>query len=197
MSCGDFLVSGAFGLDAAKGETCGYQRTVLVAVHHVTAGTRLADIVPLLESDRRVQVVFTQAPGSVFSGGVREYLAGLGGVVVPWCQAKQTSFDLALAAAHGGLEQLHAPVVTVPHGVGFGKYTSRWDGPGPAAVLDGAGAVRARLVYHGRVVPSAIVVSTAAHLAHLRRSCPEAVLQPGWECVSRAARCDACRSGRG
>jgi hypothetical protein len=174
MSCSDCAVNGPFGLDAAKGETCGYQRTVLVAVHHVTAGTRLADIVPLLESDRRVQVVFTWAPGSVFSGGVREYLAGLGGVVLPWCQARQASFDLAVAAAHGGLQQLHAPVVTVPHGAGFGKYTTRWDGPGPAAALDGAGAVRARLVYHGRVVPSAIVVSTAAHLAHLRRSCPEA-----------------------
>ena len=190
MSCGDFLVSGPFGLDAAKGETCGYQRTVLVAVHHVTAGTRLADVVPLLESDRRVQVIFTLAPGSVFSGGVREYLAGLGGVVVPWCQARQARFDLAVAAAHGGLEQLHAPVLTMPHGVGFGKYTSRWDGPGPAAARDGAGEVRARLVYHGRVVPSAIVVSSEAHLAHLRRSCPEAAaaaVVAGDPCYDRLA----------
>jgi hypothetical protein len=174
MSCGDWPVIGPFGLDAGKGETCGVQRTVLVAVHHLTAGTRLGDIVPLLESDRRVQVVYTWAPGSVFSRGVREYLSGLGGVVIPWCQARQVTFDLALAAAHGSLEQLHAPVLTLPHGVGFGKYTTRWDGPGPAAACDGAGAVRARLVYHGRVVPSAIVVSTTAHLAHLRRSCPEA-----------------------
>ena len=174
MTCADCLVSGPFGLDAARGETCGYQRRVLVVVHHVTAGTRLADIVPLLEPDRRVQVVFTWAPGSVFSGGVREYLSGLGGVAVPWCQATQTTFDLAVAAAHGSLERIHAPLVTVPHGVGFGRYTSRWDGLGRAAGRDGAGEVRARLVYHGRVVPSAIVVSTAAHLEHLSRSCPEA-----------------------
>ena len=159
MTCADCLVSGPFGLDAARGETCGYQRRVLVVVHHVTSGTRLADIVPLLEPDRRVQVLFTWAPGSVFSGGVHEYLSGLGGVVVPWCQATQATFDLAVAAAHGSLERIHAPLVTVPHGVGFAVHEPVGR-PRRAASRDGAGEVRARLVYHGRVVPSAIVVST-------------------------------------
>jgi hypothetical protein len=147
---------------------------VVAVVHHLTSATRLADVVPLLEEDRRIQVVYTGAPGSVFGAGVSEYLQGLGAVVVPWCQVVQARFDLAIAASYGSLEQVHAPVLTVPHGVGFGKLTSRWAGRGPVAARDGAGDVRMRLVYHGRVVPSAIMVATRAHLAHLGRSCSEA-----------------------
>jgi hypothetical protein len=130
MSCGTWPASGPFGVEAGKGGTCRYQRTVLAVVHHVTSATRLADLMPMLESDRRIQVVYTQAPNSRFGGGVAEYLQGLGGIVVPWCQAAQSRFDLAVAASCGSLEQLHAPVLAVPHGVGFGKLTSRWDGCG-------------------------------------------------------------------
>ncbi|MGW4630645.1 beta-ketoacyl-[acyl-carrier-protein] synthase family protein, partial [Streptomyces rubiginosohelvolus] len=39
-------------------------------------------------------------------------LGGAGGID----QAVQTPFDLALAAAHGGLLDLHAPVIVLPHG---------------------------------------------------------------------------------
>jgi hypothetical protein len=80
---------GPFGLDAQRGQTLRCQRTVLVVVHTVTAGTRLGDVVPLLEADLRVQIVFTYAPSALISGGVREFLARLGGVVVPWQQATQ------------------------------------------------------------------------------------------------------------
>jgi hypothetical protein len=190
MSCGTRPASGPFGLEASKGGTCRYRRTVLAVVHHLTSATRLADLVPMLEADRRIQVVYTWAPGSVFSGGVPEYLQGLGAVVVPWCQAVQSRFDLAVAASYGSLEQVHAPVLTVPHGVGFGKLTSRWDGHGPVAARAGAGAVPARLVYHGRVVPSAIIVATQAHLAHLTRACPEAAqvaVLAGDPCFDRLA----------
>src|SRR5580700_2829913 len=109
---------GPFGLDAQRGQTLRYQRTVLVVVHTVTAGTRLADVVPLLEPDLRVQVVFTYAPSALISGGVQEYLDRLGGVVVSWQQATQMPFDLALAASDGLLEWVHAPVMTMLHGVG-------------------------------------------------------------------------------
>src|ERR1700690_1275828 len=175
MSCGTGPACGPFGLDAGKGGTCSYRRTVVAVVHHLTSATRLADLVPSLEADRRIQVVYTQAPGSVFSGGAREYLRELGAATVPWCQVVQTRFDLAVAASYGALEQLHAPVLTVAHGVGFGKLTGRRDGPGPAAAREGAGAVRARLVYQGRVVPSAVMVATRRDLEHLARACPEAV----------------------
>lgn len=181
---------GPFGLDAVKGRTIRCQRTVLVVVHSVTAATRLADIVPLVESDRRVQVVYTWAPSSVFSAGVRDFLSRIGGVVVPWRQAAQIPFDLAIAASHGLLEQLHAPVLTVPHGVGFAKYPSRWAGPGPAARRRLRETDAGFLVHHGRVIAAGIVVATEAQLVQLRRWCPEAAevaAVAGDPCLDRLA----------
>jgi hypothetical protein len=173
MSYGD-QVYGPFGLDAAKGRTFQCERTVLAVVHTVTAGTRLADVVPLVESDPRVQVVFTWAPSSMISAGVREFLERLGGVTVPWNQATTMRFDLAVAAWDGLLEQLHAPVLTVSHGVGAGKFMNRWDGYGPQAAREPSAPARARLVYRGRVIPAAIIVPTRRRLARLRQCCPEA-----------------------
>jgi hypothetical protein len=173
MSCEEW-VPGPFGLDARKGRTFRYQRTVLMVVHSVTAGSRIADIAPLLESDRRIQVTWTRAPSSVFSVGVRDFLRSLGGAVVPWRQATQSRFDMAVAASHGSLEQVHAPVLVVPHGVGFSKYPSVWPGSGPAIRRELRETDRGRLIYHGRVVPARIVVATAGQLERLRYACPAA-----------------------
>jgi hypothetical protein len=165
---------GPFGLDAQRGQTLRCQRTVLVVVHTVTAGTRLGDVVPLLEADLRVQIVFTYAPSALISGGVREFLARLGGVVVPWQQATQTRFDLALAASDGLLEWVHAPVMTMLHGAGYNKYPARWDGDGTEARREVAGPDRSRLICHGRTIASAIVLPSQRQVDRLRRSCPEA-----------------------
>jgi hypothetical protein len=165
---------GPFGLDAHRAATYSPERTVLAVVHHMTAASRMADIMPLLESDRRVQTVYTCPPTSMFPGGVADHLTRLGMVVIPWRQAVQHPFDLAVAASHGQLERLHAPVLQVPHGIGFTKYAKRWDGPGPEARLEMYGMERAVLLYRGRVVASAMVVPTSRHLARLRRGCPEA-----------------------
>lgn len=189
MWCGEW-VPGPFGLDAVRGRTFRCQRTVLVVVHSVTAGGRLADIVPMLESDRRVQVVYTAEPSSVFTAGAAEYVAGLGGVVIPWRQATAVRFDLAVAASGGGLEQLHAPVVTVPHGVGFSKYPSVWPGHGPAAGRALREADCGRLTYHGRVTAAGIVVATTGQLERLRRGCPPAAdvaVVAGDPCLDRLA----------
>lgn len=167
-------VYGPFGLDAARGRTFRCERTVLAVVHTVTSGTRLADVVPLVESDPRVQVVFTWAPSSMISAGVREFLDRLGGVTVPWEQATNTRFDLAVAAWDGLLERLHAPVLTLSHGVGAGKFMRRWEGFGPEVAREMSAPDRARLVYRGRVIPAGIIVPTRRQLAQLRRSCPEA-----------------------
>jgi hypothetical protein len=167
-------VLGPFGLDARRAATYLPERTVLTVVHHMTAATRLADITPLLERDRRVQMVYTCPPASVSPGWASEHLVRLGAVVIPWQQATQTRFDLAIAASHGQLERLHAPVLSVPHGAGFNKYAKRWDGPGPEAVREMYGMERAVLVYRGRVIPSALVVPTRRDLGRLRRACPEA-----------------------
>ncbi len=171
---GEEWAYGPFGLDAVKGQTIRCERTVLVVAHSVTAATRLADIVPLVESDRRVQVVYTWAPSSVFSAGVRDLLGQLGGVVIPWQQAARTRFDLAIAASHGLLEQLHAPVLRVPHGVGFSKYPSRWAGPGPAIRRQLRETDTGFLIHHGRVIAAGIVVATESQLEQLTRWCPEA-----------------------
>jgi hypothetical protein len=145
-----------------------------MVVHSVTAGTRLAEVMPLLESDLRIQVVFTAASSS-FPSGVEEFLRQLGAVTVPWRQAVQERFNLAVAASYGHLEQLHAPVLTLSHGIGYGKYPERWDGYGPPAPRTAWGLERQQLVYHGRVVPAAIALAHRDGVPQLARSCPEAV----------------------
>ena len=181
---------GPFGLDAQRGQTLRYQRTVLVVVHTVTAGTRLVDVVPMLEADLRVQVMFTYAPSALISAGVAEYLDRLGGVVVPWQQATQAPFDLAVAASDGLLEWVHAPVMTMLHGAGYNKYPVRWEGHGVAVRREAAGPESSRLICHGRTIASAIVLPTKQQVERLRRSCPEAAdiaVMAGDPCYDRLA----------
>lgn len=165
---------GPYGLDAAKCATLGMSRKVLVPVHHVTAGTRLAEVLPLLEADRRVQVVYTRPPTMRFGTGRDEYLRGLEGLVIPWRLAIATPFDLAVAAAHGGLESVHAPVLLLPHGIGFSKLQPRWDGSGPPGRRYMGIANPASLVKYGRVVPSVLAVAHERQLGQLAEACPEA-----------------------
>lgn len=173
MSYGEW-VQGPFGVDAAKGATVRTQRTVLAVVHSVVTGARLADVLPVLASDQRVQVVFSAAP-SLFPGGVADFLHDMGAVAIPWQLAVRERFDLAIAAGTGELERVHAPVVLMPHGAGYGKYPVRWPAPGRSAPRHAHGAERRQLVYHGRVVPAAILLAHPDRLVQLRRSCPEAV----------------------
>ncbi|MBT2209035.1 hypothetical protein [Actinomadura sp. NEAU-AAG7] len=176
MHCsGDAWSPGPFGPDARKGATVSAHRRVLAVAHHVTAATRLADVLPLLESDRRVVVAYTAAPASIFTRGLEDYLRGLGGVVLPWREAAASRFDLAVAASQGMLDGLHAPVMTLPHGSGPGKLLGRFHGSGPPAARPVAGLARERLVVGGRVVPSSLVLAHERHLAVLGRDCPEAL----------------------
>src|SRR5205823_6082986 len=57
--------------------TIGFDRVVLVVGRTVTALTRLLDIVTLIETDHRVQVVFTTDPtnAAIFRRGVEAFLA--------------------------------------------------------------------------------------------------------------------------
>lgn len=173
MACGEQM-DGPFGVRATHGGTVLTQRTVLIAVHTVTAGIRLADIWPLLEGDRRIQLVFTRPPGALVARGTDEFLAGLDGVVVSWDEATQVPFDLAIAASYGHLERLQAPVVTMSHGIGFSKLAIRYEGSGPEAPLEVAGLERAGLIYRGRVIPSSVLVPTRQDLQRLCREFPEA-----------------------
>ena len=158
---------GPVGPGAASRVTRAGLLTVLVVVPHVVAGTRLLDVLPLLETDHRVQVVFTIPDWDGTWHGTEEFVHGLGGVVLPWRQAVAERFDLVLAASHRGVDQVRGPVLVMPHGVGAMKSRTRtWRSHGLA---------REALVRDGRVAAAAIVVSHDSELAVLRESCPEAV----------------------
>jgi hypothetical protein len=161
-------------LDVQRWATRQTRRRVLVVLHTVVSGQRLLDAVRLLECDVRVQVFFTSAP-DVFSHGVGALMEQLGGLVLPWNQAVQTEFDLALAASLGSLHELHAPVVVLPHGAGHNKLTSAGQ-RGPLAGPRGAyGLTRQRLVRDGVVIPDAIVLAHREELTRLGQNCPEAL----------------------
>ncbi|WP_285773640.1 hypothetical protein [Microtetraspora sp. NBRC 13810] len=162
------------GPDAARWVTRRSVRTVLVIVHTVTSGQRLLDIVHLLATDLRVQVVFTIGP-DVFGNGVTELLNRIGGVVLPWHLVIRHRFDLAVAAAYGGIEEVHAPLIVLPHGAGYNKRVSRRTRGGPAGVRGVYGLSPQELVRDGTVVPAAIVLAHDVELRRLGRSCPEAV----------------------
>jgi hypothetical protein len=162
------------GLGAQRWVTRAGCKTVLVVVHTVTTGQRLAGTLRLIESDLRIQVVFTAAP-DVFGNGVADFLRELGGVVIPWAQATRMTFDLALAAAYGGLRELHAPVVVLPHGASHNKLVVRRDAGGAIAGRGVHGLDPQSLVVGGRVVPEVIVLSHRGDLELLGRQCPEAL----------------------
>ncbi len=174
MGCEEWRM-GPYGLDAGKGTTLAGRRTVLVVVHHLAAADRLADVVPLIERDRRVQVIYTESPASVLRVGVTEHLHGLGAVVVPYRQAIRMPFDLALAAGEGLLQELHAPVLMLPHGVPPGVKVNRWAGHGPAGRRPLAGMHPEAIVIGGRVIPSALAVAHETHVRQVSETCPEAL----------------------
>ncbi|MYR96908.1 MULTISPECIES: hypothetical protein [unclassified Streptomyces] len=161
-------------LDVDRWATRRTRRKVLAVVHTVTAGQRLLEAVRLLEGDARVQVFFTQAP-DVFSHGVDPFLQRLGGLVLPWHQAVQMPFDLALAAAHGGLQELHAPVIVLPHGAGHNKLVPAGQRGRRVAGHVVYGLNRQWLIQDGRVVPESIVLAHHEELTRLGRECPEAL----------------------
>jgi hypothetical protein len=138
-------------------------------VHTVVSCHRLLDVVDLVESDPRVQVVFTVVPDA-FNQGVARLLERLDALVVPWQQAVRCRFDLALAAAYGGLAEVHAPIVVMPHGAGRGRAMGVEGGVPTVYGLDAP-----RLTRDGRVLPAAVVVAHELELEVLGRQCPEAL----------------------
>ncbi|MEU8348902.1 MULTISPECIES: hypothetical protein [unclassified Streptomyces] len=148
-------------------------KRILVVVHTEVYGRRLRDLLPLLESDLRVQVTFTVAPHA-FSGGAERFLRGLGATVLPWEEAAGTVFDLALAAGSQGVERLRAPLIRLPHGAGHIKLSRTADDlPGTPRTVGGLG--RKYLMWRDRVVPRAVALAHHEELAELGRRCPEAL----------------------
>ncbi len=148
-------------------------RRVLTVAHTVPSATQLLRVVPLLRSDRRVQIHFTAAPDD-FGDGVDDVLRELGVKPVPWTAAARAPYQLALAASLGELHKVHAPVVTLPHGAGHHKLVLAKPGAGPLAAREVYGFDRPRLVRDGRFIPTKITLSHTGQLPQLEESCPGA-----------------------
>ena len=160
-------------------------RTVLVVVPHMTAGTRLGDLLPLLEADHRLQILFTVPATADDWPGVEEYVRDWGGLVLPWNQVLRTRFDLALTSSYAEIDKIAAPVLVVPHGVGGGR--SRRS---PWTTAQDIGNVQPRdvLMRDGRVVPAAVVVAHESDARRLQEACPEAadrIVVAGDPCFDR------------
>ncbi|MGI5215848.1 hypothetical protein [Plantactinospora sp. CA-290183] len=132
----------------------------------------MLDAIELIECDRRIQVVFTQAP-DVFRNGVDEHLRALGAVVIPWQQATETDFDLVVAADCAGVPELHGPVLMLAHGVMNNKLApANLGGPGSGLVV---GLAAPWLTWYGRLFPATVALSHRDLLSVLTRQCPQAV----------------------
>lgn len=140
-------------------------RTALVLVPHVVAATRLMDVLDLIKTDRRIQVVCTVPDTHGISYGTHEFLQRQGLLTLPWRQAGGLEFDLVLAASRRDLEHVLGPVLVLPHGAGALK----------SRRLTGHGLDRHELMRGGRVTAAALVLSHDDELRVLERSCPEAV----------------------
>ncbi|HEX3779078.1 MAG TPA: glycosyltransferase, partial [Pseudonocardiaceae bacterium] len=109
------------GPQARHWNTVRPQRRVLVVTHHITSLVRLLDVLPVFDSDPRIQLVFSCNGSDPFTHGLDQYLDNLGVVTIPWQQAITTEFDLVVAANHGGLTEVTGPLVILEHGVGYSK----------------------------------------------------------------------------
>jgi hypothetical protein len=138
------------------------QRTVLVVVRSPAALHRLLDVLPVFEGDTRVELVFAVDRGSRFSNGLTPRLAAAGARMVAWEDALSGRYDLAVAASdNGDLHRLNAPLVLLPHGVGYQRFAAHE----PGAI---SGLRRSTLVRGDQVVPSTLVVSHADQLDVVR-----------------------------
>jgi hypothetical protein len=144
-------------------------------VPHIVAGMRLLDVLPLLEADHRVQVVYTVPEPFESWQATQDFLQQLEVLVLPWEQARQMEFDVVLAASTRGIDDVTGSVLLIPHGGGFAQYRP-WRPPAAGEnwrpVL---GLEPDQLMRDGTVRADAIVLTHPFELGVLRRVCPTAV----------------------
>jgi hypothetical protein len=111
------------GADAHRWVTIRGERTILGISRTVTSAVRLLETLDVFNSDTRVQVVFAINETSPFVDGVADVLRAAGARVIPWSQVAKLHADLVLTATENlELDEIAAPVVVLPHGIGFHKY---------------------------------------------------------------------------
>jgi hypothetical protein len=167
-------VKGPVGADAQHRVTRDGCRMVLVMVPSMTAGTRLMDLIPLLEADHRVQTVFTVPCTDETWQYTEEFVSSCGGLTVPWHQARQHEWDLILTASHRHIEQVRGKILILPHGAG-NLMSRRYSRKAGTPTRSTTGLDAELLTFRGRVIPAAIALTHEIELRALRRSCPEAV----------------------
>jgi hypothetical protein len=151
-------------------------KSVLVLVPHIEAGTRLFDLLPLLEADHRVQAVFSVPEPWESWPATHEFLTTQGGVVLPWAQARRGCYDLVLAASTRGIDEVTGPKLLIPHGGGFGQYRP-WHPPDTTArewrPLVGLDADQ--LMREGQLRADAIALVHDRERDLLEQTCPRAL----------------------
>ncbi|HEX3790986.1 MAG TPA: hypothetical protein VHW44_24190 [Pseudonocardiaceae bacterium] len=182
-------LSAPIGIDANRWVTRSGLRKVLVAINSLVAGHRLDDVIGLIETDLHVQVAYTKAPG-VFGAGVESLIRSFGGLEMPWQQATHERFDLAVSAGYEGMDRIHAPIMVLPHGAGYGKRAPACPDARRAGRRAVYGLDPQRLMRDGRLIPARIVLSHRAQRALLASQCPPAAkiaMVAGDPCLDRLA----------
>ncbi|GAB3456308.1 hypothetical protein [Actinophytocola sediminis] len=175
--------------EARPWRTVNTDRVVLVAVHTMASLMRLEDIIPLVQVDRRVQLVYTQVPDEL-GDGVAQWLRHLEVRVIPWEEATtKWSFDLVIAASLHQIERIQAGYrLAVPHGAGYNKLWPLLDWLGDKEDRPVYGLDRRSLLHNGEPVFDALVLPHPDHLLTLARQCPEslpAAVLAGDPCLDR------------
>lgn len=160
------------GPEARRWATVAAERTVLVAVRTVTSAARALEAVAHFAGDNRVQVVFAINGSSPFVDGVRRFLSEAGARIVPWRQVPRLRFDAIVTASENTeLAGVDAPVLVLPHGVGFHKFVPDSRGSGRRL----SGSVRTEELAGRRVQ---IVVSHPDQAGQLREHDPDSPAEP-------------------
>ena len=147
---------------------------VLAVVHNVTSATRMMDVLTALDADPRVQTVLTWTRSSIFTHGVEDFLRGTGRLVLEWEDAVDAEFDLAITTSLGGdLHRIEAPLLRIPHGMGYNKFLNRKPETGNRKPVFGLS--REWLFHDGRLIPSSIVLSHEEQADRLAADCPDAL----------------------
>lgn len=115
--------AGSHRPDRRRWATFTPERTILAIARTYTSTVRLLDALTAFRGDFRVEVLFTFDDSSAFREGVTDLLHDAGVRCVPWEKIGELDYDLALTASENvDLEPVDAPIVVLPHGIGFHKY---------------------------------------------------------------------------